>query len=158
MSETSGTPRDELLEETKDSYEQKRQKQDEALREIATEDDFKRTTTVQLGGLDLEVTKWWSDEDIELIGEFEELPDDQDDLTQDHINTILSNDTELIRLLASLTTSETYNREFWERYYEEYGPVGSYIALMMVIEPGFENMEEHGEALGNLQERVEAKQ
>jgi len=145
----------ELKERAAERYEQEKAKQEEALQEIAQGPNLGETETVQVGEADIIVKQW--------------VPGSVSDHFADVLEAFNNGQTfEVFRecrkiaiLLSGLCVNEPYNgREFWEAYYDKYGPEGAMTAFETIALPvldGMENLEdvvdtdEKQDALGNSQ-------
>lgn len=138
-----GKSKEELLEDTKEHFGEKKAKQNEALEAIAQGGEFESYDTVTLGELELEVKAW-------IPGNVEETIERAQNMAErgDEMELQRSMET-MITALDSMTVNETYGRDFWKQFHQEYGQIGMITATETILEPATEEMEE-------LQEGVES--
>jgi len=130
-----------LIQDAKESKQEKEAKQNEALEAIAEGSDLEEYATVQLGELDMEVKAWLPGDTTETVQQAMELAE-----SEDMAQIKRSMDT-MLTALADMTTSEIYDTAFWRQYYQKYGPEGMIVAVEEIMDPASESMEDRKEGL-----------
>jgi hypothetical protein len=126
----------ELLESAKESKQEREAEQNEALQAIAEGGELEKYETVELGELELEVKAWLPGDTTETVQEANRLADTED------IQQIKRSMRTFLQALADMTVSDTYDLQFWRKYYQRYGPEGMIVAVETVLEPASESLEE----------------
>ena len=151
-----------LLEEADEHFEQEKELQQEAVAELGQAEGLGNTETVSFGDKQLTVKAWLPGS---ISNTFAELTEAYE---QGNTSAMMQNMSELPGVLAELCVEEPYDTdEFWQAYYDEWGPEGVITAFEKLSKPAMdgmenrmqvENQEEKLNALGNSQKRTEERQ
>jgi len=130
----------ELIEDSRQAKQELEAEQNKALAEIAKGEKLEQFETVELGGLEMEVKAW-------IPGDTTNTVEKAMDLAQsDSVGKMKQSMQTMLKALADMTVSDTYDINFWRAYYQEYGPVGMQPAVNTILGPA-------GEELERLQQR-----
>jgi len=129
----------ELIQSAKQSKQEREAQQNEALQAIAEGGNLEKYETVELGDLDLEVKAWLPGDTTETVQEAQRLADTED------IQQIKRSMRTFLSALADMTVDDTYDLQFWRKYYQRYGPEGMIVAVETVLEPASESLDEQKE-------------
>ena len=155
MSETdqlttpSGKTEDELLNATQEHFSEKRQKQEEALSEIAQGENLEKYETIYLGDLEMDVRAWVPGNAMSQIQKAQNIAEDED------TSRMMESMETMINALAEVAVSDTYDSSFWRAYFNRYGPEGMLVAVEKVLGPAIDSMEERA-PVENMEEKADA--
>jgi len=140
-SPTGSKSKEELLEATKEHFDRKEAKQQDALEAIAQGQDLEGYATVELGQEEMEVKKWIPGTVEQEVGALMEAVD------EGRKYEALKRKDDVVKSLATVTENDLYDRGFWSQYYERWGYDAIVEAINTVLTPAVEEREEKAEAV-----------
>jgi hypothetical protein len=132
----SGKSKEQLLQDTQEHFSEKRQKQEEALSEIAQGENLEKYETIFLGDLEMDVRAWVPGNAMSQIQKAQNIAEEED------ASRMMESMETMINALAEVAVSETYDTAFWRTYFERYGPEGMLVAVEKVLGPAIDSMED----------------
>jgi transcriptional regulator of NAD metabolism len=124
-----------LIEDAAKTKAKLEEKQNEALQAISEGGDLEKYEVVELGELELEVKAWLPGDTTETVQEAQRLAEEE------NIRAIKRSMQTFLSALADMTVDDTYDLQFWRKYYQRYGPEGMIVAVEAVLGPAGDSLE-----------------
>ena len=145
--------RDSLRERTKEAYQERSEKQESLLSEIAEDDELGNTATCEIGSVTIHHKTWIPGEDLEQLQRAKQALDDNDtDAINDEEIELLTNLTEKISGRDDALSNNDEISEFWDSYLRRYGIDGIKAVNDRMLGPIMQETKDKADALQSFPE------